>query len=158
MKTHTKQFPEHQLSDFEVLELWEKRLGKNSLPANLLKMTAFNLIPIFGPHAPSSLYDLHVNSPKVRGQVFFEQNINPTCYPCVNFKNINKGFEYPWSDDLTRSMLNSVFTVNSFGRNRVSQMDALWTRLGTSLVHGCLMNQAEQQSCPAQRQECRKQR
>ena len=54
MKANTKQFPKHQLLDFEVLEQAEKGLEKNSLHTSLLTMVAFNLTPIFRPHASSS--------------------------------------------------------------------------------------------------------
>ena len=62
MKTNTKQFPNDQLFDIEVLKHTRKGLGKNNLPPNLLKMAAFTFTPGVGPHAPFVLYCLYDRS------------------------------------------------------------------------------------------------
>lgn len=54
-ETNTKQFPKHRLFFLEVLEQTKKGLEKNNLPSHLLKIAAFNLTPIFGPNALSSV-------------------------------------------------------------------------------------------------------
>ena len=58
MKTNTKHFPKGQLFDLEFLEQMEKGLEKNNLNPNLLKMAAFNFIPISGPRASSFVSSL----------------------------------------------------------------------------------------------------
>ena len=52
----TKQFPKDQLFDLEaVLEQTEKGVEKDNLNPDLLKMAAFNFMPIFGPRALSNI-------------------------------------------------------------------------------------------------------